>query len=196
MKTVMKYFVPFLLLVTMILFTFNISSFAHGSKYCNGGSETMGWKVYCSNYTDGHAGTSSITYKYSTDLEDKYKNYSQTAAGRWNMTGVVDISYSSSSPNIIKQYNDPNTSSVASVYTSSTNNNHKEVWTMYYNEYHMNNYEFTERNGIATHEMGHTIGLVDLENYMNIDKIMFGSDGVQVKYPQFEDIEGAKEAVK
>ncbi|MEN2465846.1 hypothetical protein [Ornithinibacillus sp. JPR2-1] len=111
------------------------------------------------------------------------------------MTGVVNITYSSNSNNLIFHHNDPNTSVIARV-SSNVFNNHKSRWNLSYNDSKMPNYGLTERNGIATHEIGHTIGLADLENSSNTNKLMFGTQARTVNFPQLADIEGAREGVK
>lgn len=190
-----KKFIVVSIITSLAFVLFNLSVYAHSSSSCNPGSESKGWLVYCNNYSNGHIGTPSYTYKYSPDLKSEYKSYTSTGVSRWNMTGIVNISYSSYSNNVIFHHDDPNSSVVARV-SSSALNNHKTRWNLSYNDAKMPNYGTSEKNGIATHEIGHTIGLKNLENSTNKNKLMYGTQARTVNYPQFADIEGAKEGVK
>ncbi|MGG0720150.1 hypothetical protein ABE096_21595 [Robertmurraya massiliosenegalensis] len=191
LKRVLYSLVVALLLSSTILTS---SVFAHSASSCNSGSESSGWKVNCTS-THGHLGTSSTTYQYSPTLTQQYKNYTSTGASRWNNTGIVNISQSSSSGNIIYQHSDPNTSTVAYV-TSQTFNNHKSSWFMSYNHSKMNGRTSAANNGTATHEFGHSIGIADLYNSSNKNKIMYGYEDRTVTVPQTADKTGAREAIK
>lgn len=67
---------------------------------------------------------------------------------------------------------------------------------MSYNHSKMNGRSSTANNATATHEFGHSIGLVDLTNSSNSNKLMFGKESRTATTPQTADKNGAKEAVK
>lgn len=187
-------FLVLLLSLTTSLFSLNIAS-AHTTT-CNSGSESVGWIVNCTTPA-GHAGTSSYTYKFDAGLETKYKTYTGNGVARWNNTSIVNITFSSISANLVTSHSGPDSDTVA--VTRSWKNSvtgHKTKWELSYNRYIMGNYGDTQNNGTATHEIGHTIGLVDLYNTSNQNKLMYGIANRTVYSPTSYDQTGAKEAVK
>lgn len=169
---------------------------AHSST-CNSGSESTGWIVNCSSGSGGHAGTSYYTYNFASDLSNDYKLISNVGIGRWTSTSIVNIQYSLASSNLITSYGGPD-SSVAAITSSWANasTGHKTKWQLSYNRYVMGN-QTTEKNYVtAAHEIGHTIGLADLYNYSNIDKLMYVYTSTTASAPTSYDKTGANEAVK
>lgn len=179
----------------IVLIGYPNSYMAHSPSACNSGSESIGWRLHCTNSSNGHIGIASLTYKYSPNLSSSYKDYTSTGATRWNLTGIVNISESSNSQNVIFQYNDPNVSTRAYV-RSYTFGNHKSRWDINYNHAKMKDSAPSTNNGTATHEFGHTIGLVDLTSSSNTNKLMYGTTARTVNFPQFADMEGAREGIK
>ncbi|MBX0314862.1 M43 family zinc metalloprotease [Planococcus glaciei] len=160
---------------------------------CKRGSESLGWLVNCSS----HAGKTSYTYRFATDLSATYKSYTSTGASRWNATSIVSIKNVSTSSNLVTSHGGPDTGTVA--VTSSWKNattGHKTRWEISYNRYLMGSRTSTKNNGTATHELGHTIGLGDLYNSSNKNKMMYGYSDRTVYAPTTTDKTGAREAVK
>lgn len=184
----------FILGVALITISPNPTN-AH-STTCLSGSEIKGYVVNCTS--PGHAGTRNIKYRYN-NVPTRYQGYTSTGVNRWNNTGVVSISFSASTliQNVVQTYHDNNTSTVASVtsyYNSTTR--HKTRWTMKYNETLMMFRSDAQNNGTAAHEFGHTIGLADLYNSSNNNKLMYGYSSRTIGFPTGSDIAGAKEAIK
>ena len=184
----------FILAIAFITISPN-SSDAH-SINCSSGSEGLGYVVNCTS--PGHAGTKAIKYRYD-NVPARYQGFASTGVGRWNKTNAVSISFSPSTliKNVVQTYYDNNTSTVASVtsyYNSTTR--HKTRWTMKYNETLMMFRSDAQNNGTGTHEFGHTIGLADLYNSSNKNKIMYGYSSRTGGSPTSSDITGAREAVK
>lgn len=182
-----------LLLGLLLIFVSPNTANAHTTA-CAPGGELLGYRVNCTS--PGHAGTRNITYRFS-GVPARYRSFTATGAARWNNTGVVSISQAVSSPNVVETYTDNNTStvaSVASVYNAVTR--HKTRWTMRYNETNMVFRSDAQNNGTAAHEFGHTIGLADLYNSANINRLMYGYSSRTTGVPTNTDITGAREAVR
>ncbi|WP_080873460.1 hypothetical protein [Oceanobacillus timonensis] len=168
---------------------------AHSGANCNSGSESTGWIVNCSN--PGHAGTSSYTYRLDPALDTAYAGYTNVGVNRWNDTGVTNITQAVSSDNLVTSHGGPDEDVVATTrswYNSSTS--HKDRWEISYNTYVMNDRSASQNNGTAAHEMGHTIGLADLYENSNSNKLMYGYSSRTVTSPTSSDIAGAREAVQ
>jgi len=184
-----------ILLVLPLVFTMHFVVSAHSASSCDSGSESRGWKVHCSNSSNGHIGIYSFDFKYSPNLSSSYKNITNQGKSRWNTVGAVNINYSSNSNNIVSQYSDPNTSTIAHVQ-SNTFNNHKTRWQLSYNDSKMDSRTDSKNIATSAHEFGHTIGLADLIQSSNEGKLMYGYSSRTVGYPQLSDITGAEEGVK
>lgn len=170
----------------------NETANAHNST-CKRGSESVGWMVNCQS----HVGKTSDTYRYASDLSTTYKSYSSTGASRWNATGIINIRNVATSSNLVTSHGGPDSGTVA-VTRSWTNSatGHKTRWEISYNRYVMGKRTSAQNNGTATHEFGHTIGLADLYNASNKNKMMYGRSDRTVYSPTSYDKTGAREAVK
>ncbi|WP_394913735.1 hypothetical protein, partial [uncultured Robinsoniella sp.] len=72
----------------------------------------------------------------------------------------------------------------------------KKTYIIYYKAY-MNKKSAKQNRGTATHEFGHTMGLMDLYNTSNRSKnIMYGVSDRTVYVPSANDIKGAKYATR
>ncbi|MGE7917967.1 hypothetical protein ACQKM9_03330 [Viridibacillus sp. NPDC093762] len=182
----------------LILLIFSISILALPSKSsahsttCKPGSESVGWKVNCSG--NGHAGKSNFTYR--TALSSNYSGYTQVGVGRWNATSIVNITYAVGSSNLITSHGGPDTSTAAATSSWVNSNGHKSKWEISYNTYVMDKRTSTKNNGTAAHELGHAIGLADLYQSTNTNKLMYGVSDRTVYSPVTADKTGAKEAIK
>lgn len=164
---------------------------AHTSS-CDGGSESRGWIVHC----DSHAGTTSYNYRFEYGLSSEYKGYTYTGVARWNNISIVYVSYSSSSDNLVTSYGGPDSSTAAYTKSWVYSTGHKARWEIGYNRYVMGNRSSTQNNSTGAHEMGHTIGLADLDYSYNSKKLMYGFGTRTEHYPTSYDKTGAREGVK
>lgn len=153
----------------------------------------------CSNVTvtGGHAGVSHYTYNFAADLSNDYKLISNVGIGRWTSTSIVSIQNSLTSNNLITSYGGPDTG-IAAITSSWANptTGHKTRWELSYNRFTMGNNTLEKNYTIAAHEIGHTIGLADLYNYTNADKLLYGYMTLTASSPTSADKTGAHEAIK
>lgn len=182
------------LILSLVASSSNVS--AHSASSCQSAGEIIGWRVHCSNSSNGHLGSNMGYYKFSSSITTKYKNYVSSGISRWHSTGIVSFGQSATSNNVISQHSNSNSSTVAFVQTDATIGNHKSRWKMSFNTAIMNGRTDEKNRGTATHELGHVIGLQDLKLIGNINKIMYGSSARTVTTPGTADKAGAKEGVK
>lgn len=160
---------------------------------CKSGSENLGWKVNCNS----HSGTNVIYYSFAPGLDNKYKNYTYTAVGRWNNTSIVSFRFSGVSRNVVTSYGGPDSGTAAITRSwSNSNTGHKTRWEISYNRYVFGKSSNSKNNATATHEFGHAIGLADLKVSKNKNKLMFYSTAGTATSPTSADKTGAREAVK
>ncbi|WP_133620784.1 hypothetical protein [Listeria rocourtiae] len=78
-------------------------------------------------------------------------------------------------------------------------NNYRIIrWHIKYNMYRMMKLTNAQKQAVATHEIGHTLGLKDLYNKSNNTNIMYGYGGSALKAsnPSVKDKKGAAIAVR
>ncbi|MED4128161.1 hypothetical protein [Shouchella miscanthi] len=189
--------IKFVFIAVALFFTISLSfpldASAHGSSACKPGSENAGWKVRC----NGHGGDDRGVVLYdTTGLSSKYLGYAETGAARLNATGLIGFYKNTFTSNKVKTYrnaDDGYNAYVRAWYSFS----HITKWEMNFNTYAMNNRTDAANRGTATHEFGHTVGMLDLYNSTNKNKILYGYGNTRtVTTPQAADKTGMKEATK
>ena len=183
MKTLCKIIFSFILIISVL-------PGAKGSAHtCTSGGENLGYVIDCNN----HTGTSSINYKIAS-MDAAYEGYVKAGAKLWGNTNVVVFNTSAiNTNNVVHTYTDPNTPSNAAFYLySSDSSGHLIQWAIKLNKHKMDSRSSTLNITTVAHEFGHAIGLNDLKNTDNKNKLMYGTDGKTVSSPQAADILGAK----
>lgn len=173
--------------------SFPLDVSAHSSSVCNPGSESKGWKVRC----NGHGGDDRGIVLYNTSgLSSKYLGYAETGASRWNSTGLISFYKNSFTSNKVQTYRNADDGYNAYVRVWF-NFSHTTKWEMNFNTAAMGSRTDAANRGTATHEFGHTVGLLDLYDSSNKNKILYGYGNTRtVTTPQAADKTGMKEALK
>lgn len=156
----------------------------YGGLYIGG--EDVGWSIDESLHTNG----TDITYSFDTTdsyLTSIYKNYTTEGASKWS--GIVTISNKTDGTGVgtVKTYYDGNSGTVARFKSAESNiDGHLTTWTI-----EMNRAKNISSTTMA-HEFGHVIGLNDLYESQNQNKLMYGYSSRTVSSPTSLDIWGAK----
>ncbi|WP_430536635.1 hypothetical protein [Listeria rocourtiae] len=137
---------------------------------------------------------------YSLAIPSAYIGITNEAAKRWRNTGIYRISNKvKKSINTINTNSDPRSSAYAVTTIYYYKNDYKIVrWHIKYNMYRMVKLTNAQKQAVATHEIGHTMGLKDLYNKNNNTNIMYGYGGSALKAskPSAKDKKGAGIAVR
>lgn len=153
------------------------------------GGEDVGWSIDESCHTNG----TTITYSFSTTdsaLTNSYKTYTIEGASKWNdVVNIINKTDGTGTGEISTIY-DANTAMVAKFTIPTTNgtdaNGHLKEWSIVMNRA----YNITSIT--MAHEFGHVIGLNDLYESKNRDKIMYGYSLSKASEPTSLDEWGAK----
>ncbi len=148
------------------------------------GGEEIGWFIN----ERFHSGSASISYKFD-GVTASTKTLFRNAAQMW--ASVATFSESNSSANLVQESNLHRGDIVAQytgyVYTNDTTG-HVVYWTIVFNTYDNITYDSVT----AAHELGHVIGITDLHDPINIDKLMYYSNASTATAPTSSDLWGAK----
>ena len=173
-----------ILLVLTLQMQFSVLAYAHSSSqqgiiistfldndYYYGyyvGSESFGWMLNEGAHTNG----TLIQYKFDADpnLSTTYIGYVNSAAAKWNGTVTIQNITPFPAEGTIKTYYQLDGSAARSVKISGSDG-HLTSWSIEINRL----YNSATAATIA-HEFGHIIGLVDLYDSSNSDKLMYFSD--------------------
>lgn len=175
-------------LVICLLLTLSITSFASVVAY---GSEDAGYMVATSQLRKN-----TNTYDDSA-LNSTYKGYMKYGVKVWKESGVITLKRKKSSDNKIDTYSSKNTSTVA--YTNTwvnTATGKIQRFEIKFNKAIMNGRDSTINKTTAAHEVGHTIGLLDLYEKKNKNKLMYGITNRTARKPTKADIKGGKYATR
>ncbi|WP_156926689.1 hypothetical protein [Cohnella panacarvi] len=177
------------LLILIMICTVPNVVFAHTSGSVGG--ESSGWSLDI----DNHNGSASFKYKFDSSVDDEHKEYIRTGATRWSSKVTITES-STGYKGTINQYSDENTSTEAAFYNYISSSGHLTSWKIKLNRPLMSCVSPAKREGIATHELGHAIGLNDLYNSTNDNKLMYGYSSRTTNSPATADLTGASEGIK
>ena len=150
------------------------------------GGESIGWSIDENYHTDG----TTLTYSFSSSdpyLDSTYRSYVTTGASLWS--GIVTITNKSDGTGTgeISTFYNPNVGVVAQFYEySADTSGHLTSWKIQINR--AKNVNAT----VIAHEFGHAIGLNDLYEDQNIDKLMYGLTSGTATSPTTSDAWGAK----
>lgn len=189
-----------LLLLTFIMLKFPQDVFAHPSSQANVlaqsyhakykgyyiGGERVGWSIDERLHTNG----TTITYSFLTSdpyLTNLYKGFVTTGASRWR--GIVNIvnKTDGSGTGKISTYNDPESGVTAHFCEARADRaGHLTSWSIKINRA----YQISATT--LSHEFGHVIGLNDLYDESNNNKLMYGYSNKVVSYPTALDKCGAE----
>lgn len=132
-------------------------------------------------------------------LNKTYKGYMTYGAKVWKDCGVVTLTRSKSSPNKVKMTNKADTSSFAWARTYGDSQTGKIYeFEICFNRKNMDKRSALKNKVTAAHEVGHTLGLLDLCEKRNENKLMCGNGRRKesVTKPMPADIKGAKYATR
>lgn len=163
------------------------------SPNCQPGGELLGYLVDCNN----HQSTNSFSYYIPNSFSTAYITGVSDGASAWYPTVSITRNFSITSPNQISTYTDVNTSTVASFYDYSSNSSgHLTKWKISMNTHHMDGFTSLQKKKTIAHELGHAVGLNDLQLSGNKDKLMYAFEDRTATSATAKDILGALEATK
>ena len=150
--------------------------------YCLG-AEEIGWLAHEGKHT---ASSSTVYFKFDSSVDTDTRRIFVQGGMKW--VGIVNFVVSSNSAvGTVYAVNDGNTDACAWVSNRVVDsNNHLISWKIYINTY----YTFTAET--AAHELGHIIGLLDLYDSYNLDKLMYYSATSTATAPTDSDKNGAR----
>ncbi len=135
-------------------------------------------------------------------LNKKYKNYMTYGAKVWKDCGVITLKRNRSSVNKISMYRVTDTKVnayhwLAYQQTSSVDKNGKILqFEIKFNIEKMSNLPTARGKSVAAHELGHSLGLLDLYEKRNQDQLMYCIANKDNAKPTAKDIKGAKYATR
>ena len=197
MKLRTKYLVMLCLLLLVSSVPFQTSAHPAGAL-CQAGSEMLGWRVDCSNHQ------AAPSFKWYTPIADsptavdyRYRMAANAGASKWKDTVTITNSTSSTNSGYIYTFNDSNTSILGVFHDYSSNGQgHLISWKIKFNKTALDTFTVAQVAVIAAHEFGHAIGMYDLYQIGNNDKLMYAYWPYTTVSPTAKDILGAKEATR
>lgn len=130
-------------------------------------------------------------------LNNKYKSYMNYGVKVWKDCGVLTLKRNKSSVNKVNTYRSKDTSVLANTKWTADQYGKIKKFTIKFNVVAMDNKRTSENKSVAAHEIGHTMGLLDLYEQRNKGKLMYGIIiDKEYKKPTSKDIKGAKYATR
>lgn len=200
--------IAILLAAMVLLSVYNSNVLAHNSSQ-NGvieksptagthayyGSEEIGWIIN----EEGHTNGSTLQYKFQSGLSEEVKGLVMNGAQKWTNTHeTVTISINPSAIGTVKTKSLSENVFAQTVKSGADANGHLTSWRIEINTKHLILDPSDPPDEVVTastiaHEFGHVIGLRDLYQSYNINKIMYGYQTPnQASVPHTQDIRGAR----
>ncbi len=188
MKKVTKRIVNVCIIACLLVMVSTTTVFATMVAY---GSERAGYMVATEQLRKN-----TNTFDDSA-LNKKYKSYMTYGAKVWKESGVVTLKRDITSVNTINMCTSKDTSAVAyTTYSGHMRTGKIERFEIYFNKDIMNGRAVSRNRATAAHEIGHTIGLLDLYQKRNKGKLMYGITDRETTKPTKTDIKGGKYATR
>lgn len=168
-----RYICSFLMAITMLLFCCPYA-YAHpvSKEGLIWGGESVGWMINEDKHTNGR----TLTYAYEAGdpyLSATYKTYITDGANLWSGTvSIVRKTDGTEKGTIYTEYKVGN-ETTATFWGTADSSGHLTKWKIALNRY----YSSSINEKVLAHEFGHAIGLKDLYNSSNANKIMYGYSG-------------------
>lgn len=129
-------------------------------------------------------------------LDNKYKSYMNYGAKVWKDCNVLTLKRKKSSVNKVITYRSKDTSVLANTRWTADQYGRIKTFVIKFNTVAMDKKTTSINKSVAAHEIGHTIGLLDLYEKRNQGKLMYGIIDKEYKKPTSKDIKGAKYATR
>ena len=169
------------------------SSNAGSHKYYGG--EEIGWIIN----EEGHTNGTELKYRFATNVLNSVKTLVSSGAALWTNTNQTVTISKDNSANGIVEVMDLSSGTVAQTVKQSVDSNgHVTQWVISLNtDYLVMDPDDPPPSHIITkqdvaHEFGHVIGLRDLYDSSNINKLMYSSIDSTATVPNTWDIRGAR----
>ena len=159
------------------------------------GDEANGWIIN----EEGHTNGTVLKYRFATNVLNSVKSLVIGGAAKWTATNqTVTISQDSSAGGVVEMMDLDSSIVAQTVKTAVDSDGHVTQWVMTLNTDYLitdpddptPSYLITAQD--VAHEFGHVIGLRDLKNPANINKIMYFSNSCTATVPNTWDIRGAR----
>lgn len=152
------------------------------------GGENVGWYFHDQRHTNGN----TVQFYFDTTVSSSYKTKTREAIAMWSeVVNFSEVTTNYSNLNcLVHQYYDPDRVEITTVESSQVDSSgHYTKWILKINTY------YSPTNAEIAHEFGHIIGLLDLVNSKNKNKLMYYERDRTAKAPASIEIAGGRVCV-